>query len=68
MNASDPTFTRDLTNHWLRFGPAALVQKVGRKWSLGYSDEQWPVLFNTKREAMEQADRWVLALGREASA
>lgn len=46
-------------NHWMRWGSDGYpVSKLGRKWSIPH----FPVLYDTKREAVAQWERYIDAL------
>jgi len=59
---TDPTFARDITNHWMMFGSGALVKKLGRGWITSFRGRGHPTVFKTKTAAMKMADAWVMAL------
>lgn len=40
-------------NQHMMFGPEALISKLGRKWAV----HQCPMLYTTKRAALEQVER-----------
>lgn len=61
MTATD---RRDITNHVMMFGGAALVKKVGRKWAVSFRSFGPPNLFPTKTAAVDWASRWPSALAR----
>ena len=54
---------RGFINHLAMFGAHSVVQKCGRKWSVGYATCQHPSLFDTKREAGEAASKMACAMG-----
>lgn len=56
-----PTDVRDITNHINHFGPAAVVQKLGRKWWVKFRDFGPPSPFETKTAAVERAAAWPAA-------
>lgn len=57
----DSVFYRDLANHVNMFGPACICHKRGRGWAVEFRGHGFPVIFKTKREAIEKAQSWVTA-------
>lgn len=61
------TDIRDIINHSMHFGPAALVDKGStgsKRWWVRFRDFGFPSPFATKREAMEMASTWVRMLAQ----
>src|SRR5262245_60366680 len=56
-----PDEERDFLNHWIMFGVAACVSKVGSRWRIWSGNTGHP-LFKTKRAAMAMADQYALAI------
>jgi hypothetical protein len=62
MTATD---IRDIVNHSMHFGPAALVRKGNsgsKRWWVAFRDFGFPCPFATKTEAVERAAEWVRML------
>jgi hypothetical protein len=54
---------RDLIEHWIRGGPAGLVEKLGpRHWTVGFGGYRIPCCHPTRRRAVEAAQAWVDAV------
>lgn len=49
-------------NHSTMFGTDAVLHKVGRKWTVGYSTCQHPEIFKTKKAAYEAAENFAHAI------
>lgn len=57
---------RDFRNHWSMFGTPAVVNRVGRHWTV-WGGRLGHGVYRTKREAMEMATRQAKAIGRRAA-
>lgn len=55
---------RDVINHVMHFGAAAVVKKMGRNWFVDFRGFGFPDAFKTKREAIDRVGLWVAALYR----
>lgn len=49
-------------NQLMRFGAESFVKKLGREWLVTVNGDDVPLLYKTKREAMEMADKCVSGL------
>ena len=63
-NLIDPTFRRDLLNHWIRSGPAGLVEQRAGRWYVRFREYTYPTTFRTRKAAALRATEWVLATTR----
>lgn len=59
------TDRRDIINHVMHFGNAAVIRRKGRGWWIEFREFGFPHPFKTKREAMERVSNWVIALAAE---
>jgi len=55
---------RNFINHSSMFGLPSVVRKVHRGWMVGHGPVQHPMVFKTKRAAMDAAQTWICAISR----
>lgn len=59
---SDLTRDSIIIHEFDRHGFDAIVKKCGSKWAVGFEDRGYPGLFNTRKQAVEWATRWIAIL------
>lgn len=58
-------FYRSLVNHTAMWGDDSIVKKLGRGWTVNFRGHGHPIIFKTKKEAVEMAGNWVLSVSRD---
>lgn len=59
------TDRRDVINHAMHFGAAAVIHKRGRSWWIDFGGFGFPTPFKTKAAAMERVSLWVSMLAKK---